>query len=138
MSLRNFEKTYLYKETFQVSRIFLREIFFRKYVKSESRENKNVLCTNISGHLIRKISTFWQIVDDPGVAVCTDWCCHSKECVSVQCLEATIKNVRETDKKTPLAESILKYLNFTENCLHSSRFPANFLKVFRKRRTAVL
>ena len=38
----------------------------------------------------------------------------------------------ETDRWTPVVESILKNLNFTKNGLHHSRFAANFLKVFKK------
>ena len=51
----------------------------------------------------------------------------SKECVSVQCLEIIIKK--------PLPEFILNNWNFPKNGLHCSRFPENFLKVFKKRRT---
>ena len=48
------------------------------------------------------------------------------------------KDVWKTDRKTPVSESILKKLNFTQNGLHYSRFPAKFLKVFKKRLTAAL
>ena len=40
--------------------------------------------------------------------------------------------------KKPLPESILNNLSFPKNCFHHRRFPAYFLKVFRKRRTAAL
>ena len=50
------------------------------------------------------------------------------------------KGVRKTDRKTPLPESILNTLNFPKNGLHysHSRFPAIFLKVFKKLRTVAL
>ena len=52
---------------------------------------------------------------------------------SIQCLEAIIKRyVQKTDRKTPIPES------FPENGFHHSRFPANFPKVLKKRRTAAL
>ena len=38
--------------------------------------------------------------------------------------------------KKPLPESILNNLDFPKNVFHHRRFPANFLKVFRKRRAA--
>ena len=48
------------------------------------------------------------------------------------------KGVRKTDRKTPLPESILNTLNFPKNGLHHSRFPAIFLKFFKKLRTIAL
>ena len=37
------------------------------------------------------------------------------------------------DRALPLPESILNNLNFPKNGFHHSRFPANFLKSFKKR-----
>ena len=127
MPVRNSERNYLYKETFQVPRIFFRGIFFRKYMKFESRETKKVLCLSDSGHLTlswrRPLSYRNQSIDLRSKSV--DWFLYDnglrherfnkkmllpfdkslmtleylhqtiilsfKECVSVQCLEVTIK-----------------------------------------------
>ena len=48
------------------------------------------------------------------------------------------KGVWKTNRKKRLAESISNSLNFAKNRFHHSRFPANFLKVFKKRRTVAL
>ena len=47
-------------------------------------------------------------------SICTKQRYHLKECVFVQYLEAAIKRCLETDRKTPVSESILKNLNFTK------------------------
>ena len=69
---------------------FLRRIHFREYVTFARRENKKVSCLSISRHLIRKgfhfLTNLWWLW-----SICTKQCDHSKERVSVQCLEATIK-----------------------------------------------
>ena len=61
-------------------------------------------------------------------------CYHSKKYVSVECLKA--KGVWKTDRKRLLPESILNNFSCAKNGLHHSGFPANFLKVFKKRQTA--
>ena len=49
------------------------------------------------------------------------------------------KNVfSETNKKRTLPESTLNNLNVPINGFHHSRFPIDFLKVFKKRRAAAL
>ena len=47
ITLRNSERTYLYKEVFQVSWIFFVEDIFKKYLKLARRENKKVWCLSI-------------------------------------------------------------------------------------------
>ena len=84
------------KKPFKFQEFFLRGIHFRKYVKFACRENKikKVLRLSISGHLIRKsfyfLTNLWWLW-----SVCTKQCHHSKQYVSVECLEATIKKCLE-------------------------------------------
>ena len=134
MTLGNYERTYLHKES---SLVFLRGIHFRKYVKFARRENKKVSCLSISGYLIRKsfqfLTNLWWLW-----SIYNKQCYHSKECVSGQCLLATRKDVWETDRKTLLPESIFNNLNFPKYGFHQSHFHTNFLKVFKKRWTAAL
>ena len=104
MTLRNSERTYLYKETYLYK---FHGFFFKKNTFQKIRK--------VCAQREKKVSR-----------------------ISVQCLEATRKGVRKTDRKTPLPESILNNLNFPKHGFHHSRFPANFLKVFIKRRTAAL
>ena len=136
--LRNSGWTYLYKIAFKFHWFFFlweRGIHSRKYVNFARRENKKVL--SISAHLLRKrfyfLTNLWWFW-----SICTKQCHHSKECVSVESLEATIKRFRKTDRKTFLPESILNNLNFTKNGFHHILFSANCLNVFKKRRTAAL
>ena len=112
----------------------MRRIHFRKYAKFARRENKKVTHLIICGlrtFNYKKLPLFDKFLMT--LEYLPKQCYHSKECVSVQCSEATRKKgVRKTDRKPPLRESILNNLNFTENGFHHSRLPANFFESFQK------
>ena len=117
---------------------FLSGINFRKYVKFASGENKKSLAPKYSGAFNKKRLPLFD-----------------KSLMTLEYLHQTMlsfkamrfcsmfgskhkKDLWKTDRKTPLPESIFNNLNFSKNGFHHSRFPANFLKVFKKRRTAAL
>ena len=73
---------------------FMRRIDFRKYVKFALRENKKISCLSILGYLKRKsfhfLTNLWWLWS---ISSKQYW--HSKECVPVQCLEATVERCSE-------------------------------------------
>ena len=137
MTLRNSERTYLHKENFEISQIFLREIHLGNCVKFVRWDNKTASLLSILGHLIRKCFYSWQIFDNSGVFT-PNYVVIQKNAFLLNIWKQQQKGARRTDTKKPLPESILNNLNCPKIGFNQSRFPANFLKVFKKRWTAAL
>ena len=66
-------------------------IFHKKLVKLANKENKIMVPKYLGTPNKKKVPLFDKSFDDPGIFAYYYFCYHSKECDSVQCLEATIE-----------------------------------------------